>query len=44
MGITYISGIVRGPTGKEETVRFFTEAGAREIEDFLGPIMHGIVL
>lgn len=28
MGITYTEGIVRGPTGKEETVRFLIDSGA----------------
>lgn len=28
MGITYIEGVVRGPTGKEETVRFLIDSGA----------------
>jgi clan AA aspartic protease len=28
MGITYIEGIVRGPTGKESTVRFLVDSGA----------------
>lgn len=28
MGITYIEGKVRGPTGKEEQVRFLVDSGA----------------
>lgn len=28
MGITYIDGIVRGPGGKEENVRFLVDSGA----------------
>lgn len=28
MGITYIDGVVRGPTGKEEAVRFLVDSGA----------------
>jgi clan AA aspartic protease len=28
MGITYVDGKVRGPTGKEETVRFLVDSGA----------------
>ncbi|MFQ5990715.1 MAG: retroviral-like aspartic protease family protein [Candidatus Methylomirabilales bacterium] len=28
MGITYIEGTVRGPTGKEGTVRFLVDSGA----------------
>ena len=28
MGITYIEGQVRGPTGKEESVRFLVDSGA----------------
>jgi len=28
MGITYIEGIVTGPTGKQETVRFLVDSGA----------------
>lgn len=28
MGITYIEGQVRGPTGKEETTRFLIDGGA----------------
>ena len=28
MGITYIDGVARGPTGKEETVRFLIDSGA----------------
>jgi len=28
MGITYTEGIVRGPTGKEESVRFLIDSGA----------------
>ncbi len=28
MGITYIEGTVRGPTGKEEAVRFLVDSGA----------------
>ena len=28
MGITYIEGVVRGPTGKEEPVRLLVDSGA----------------
>lgn len=28
MGITYIDGTARGPTGKEESVSFFADSGA----------------
>jgi len=28
MGITYVDGITRGPTGKEEAVRFLVDSGA----------------
>lgn len=28
MGITYIEGVVRGPTGKEAPVRFLVDSGA----------------
>jgi clan AA aspartic protease len=28
MGITYVEGTVRGPTGKENTVRFLVDSGA----------------
>jgi len=28
MGVTYIEGVVTGPTGKEETVRFLIDSGA----------------
>lgn len=28
MGITYTEGVVRGPTGKESTVRFLIDSGA----------------
>ena len=28
MGITYIEGVVRGPTGKEESLRFLVDSGA----------------
>jgi len=28
MGITYLDGIVRGPTGKETAVRFLVDSGA----------------
>jgi len=28
MGITYIEGIVKGPTGKEERVKFLVDSGA----------------
>ncbi len=29
MGVTYIEGIVTGPTGKQETVRFLVDSGAK---------------
>jgi len=29
MGITYIDGRVKGPSGKEESVRFLVDSGAR---------------
>jgi len=29
MGVTYVEGQVKGPTGKEETVRFLIDSGAR---------------
>jgi len=29
MGITYIDGVVRGPDGKEQDVRFLIDSGAR---------------
>lgn len=28
MGVTYIDGVARGPTGKEEPVRFLVDSGA----------------
>ena len=28
MGMTYIDGVVRGPEGREETVRFLVDSGA----------------
>ena len=28
MGITYIDGVARGPTGREETVHFLVDSGA----------------
>jgi clan AA aspartic protease len=28
MGLTYIDGVARGPTGKEEPVRFLVDSGA----------------
>ena len=28
MGITYVEGLVRGPTGKQETVEFLVDSGA----------------
>lgn len=28
MGITYVDGVARGPTGKEEAVRFLVDSGA----------------
>jgi clan AA aspartic protease len=28
MGVTYIEGVARGPTGKEEPVRFLVDSGA----------------
>ena len=29
MGVTYIEGVVTGPSGKQETVRFLVDSGAK---------------